>query len=215
MNAGPARKIEDFFKQYPLRRFKKGQILIYGGDEPGGVFYLVEGVVRKYDITKTGDEVVVNTFKPPDFFPMTWALDKIPNEYFFETVTAVALRRAPAAATVRFLQSNPDVAYGLLGQSYANVDNLLRRMAHLMGGTARTRTLFELIRAYDRFGEEKGKGCVVKIPEIALARQAGLSRETVSRELHKLQTKGLVTVAHGTIFTDDMSRLENELGSDI
>lgn len=214
MNVAVEHKVDEFFSQFPLRRYKKGQILIYGGDEPSGVFYLVEGVVRKYDISKTGDEVVVNIFQPPEFFPLVWALDKIPNEYFFETVMPVSVRRAPISATVKFLNDNPDVVFGLLNRVYATVDGLQRRMAHLMGGTARTRTLYELIRICQRFGSQNGTKCVVSIPETGLARQAGLSRETVSREMHKLQTKGLVKVVHGTI-SADLNRLETELGNEL
>ena len=46
MNEDIAKSIEKFFSHYPLKRFKKGQILIYGGDDPAGIFHLVSGKVR-------------------------------------------------------------------------------------------------------------------------------------------------------------------------
>lgn len=208
-----ASKIKDFFGRYRLRRFKKGQILIYAGDEPPGIFHLVDGEVRQYDIAHNGDEVVVNVFKPPAFFPMSWAINKTPNEYFFETSTEVALRMAPAEEVVAFLKANPDVTYNLLSRLYRGTDGLLRRITYLMKGNARTRTALELIIACKRFGTQQKDGCEITIPESELAARAGLTRETVSRELHKLHEEGLITIGHRSIIVKDLDLLEKELNS--
>ena len=210
-----AKKVEDFFNQYPLRQFKKGQILVYGGDEPPGILHLIKGEVRQYDITSSGDEVVVNVFNPPAFFPMTWAINKTPNEYFFETSTDVSLRMAPAKDTVKFLKTNPDVTYNLLSRLYFGTNGLLRRMTHLMKGTAHSRTVLELIIACKRFSKKQKSGYVVAISEGELAARSGLTRETISRELHKLHEKGLITISHKNIVVKSLSRLEKELGSSI
>jgi CRP-like cAMP-binding protein len=208
-----AKKTEHFFSQYPLRQFRKGQILIYGGDEPPGVFYLVKGEVRQYATTNSGDEVIVNVFKPSAFFPMTWAINDTPNEYFYETSTDAEMHIVPAQDAVKFIKENPDVTYDLLSRLYVGTDGLLRRMTHLMKGTAHSRTVTELIIACERFGRKQKTGYVVAIPEGELAARSGLTRETVSRELHKLHEKGVITVSHKNIVVKSLSRLEKELNS--
>lgn len=215
MDSIVARKIEGFFAKYPLRRFKKGQILVYAGDDPPGVFHLVSGQVRQYDITESGDEVVVNVFKPPAYFPMSWVINKTPNQYFYETATPVTLRQAPAPEALKFLKDNHDVMFDLLSRVYSGSDGLLRRMAHLMGGTARSRTIFELINECRRFGKDQDGIYVIEINESELAARAGLSRETVSRELHKLKEKGLVDTSRNSISIKNLKRLEKELGSSL
>ncbi len=213
MKVGVAREIENFFAQYPLRHFKRGQILIYQGDPPTGIFHLIEGDVSQYDITKHGDEIVVNVFKPPAFFPMNWAINGTPNEYFFEAITDVSLRQAPASDTIDFLKANHDVLYDLLSRVYMGTDGLLRRMALLMGGSARTRTIFELIVACRRFGKKGPSGYALELSETELAARAGLSRETISRELHKLKSKGLVSITHKSIVVRNLSSIEEELSN--
>lgn len=211
-----AKKIEDFFKQYRVRRFNKGYILMYADNEPPGVFHLVSGQVRQYDISSSGAEVVVNVFKPPAFFPMSWAINKTPNQYFFEAESSVTIRMAPADEAVEFIKSNPDVMFDLLSRVYSGADGLLRRMAHLMGSSASTRLLYELLIAGRRYGKEQPDGSlIIPISEEELAKRAGLSRETVSRELGKIKKMDLASVSRKGFSIKDLSKLEKELGSNL
>jgi CRP-like cAMP-binding protein len=205
--------VKEFFSKYPQRHFKKGQILVYAGDDPDHIFYLVSGAVRQYDISDRGDEIVVNVFKPVAFFPMSWAINRTPNPYFFETTSDVELHVAPADDTVEFIKSNPEVMFNLLSRLYSGVDGLQRRMAHLMGGSARSRLLFELITECRRFGKLQDDGStMISTSEIELAQRAGLSRETVNRELSKLKQNGAVYYTNKYISIPKVDTLTEALG---
>src|SRR3989344_5334849 len=58
------KKIENFLKGYKFQKYRKGEIIIRAEDEPQGVFYLEEGFVKKYIISRKGDELTLNIFKP-------------------------------------------------------------------------------------------------------------------------------------------------------
>lgn len=181
------KKLDEFFSQYPLKRYHKGQILIYANEDPSGIFYLESGRVRKYDVSPVGDEVVLNIFKPSVFFPISWALNHTPNHYFFEAATPIEVRRAPVAEVMSYLEANPDIIYGLLKQVHAGLEDTQRRVINLMAGDARSRLLFELIIEARRSGELQADGSyVIEISLSELAQRAGLSRETISRELKRL-----------------------------
>lgn len=211
-----SKKIDAFFSQYPLKRFKKGQIVIYGGDEPSGIFHIISGKVRQYDINQRGDEIVVNVFRTPAFFPMSWAINKTPNKYFFETMTEVQLHHVPADEVVAFLKSDPDVMYDLLSRLYSGVDGLQRRMAHLMGGSAHSRVLFELIIECHRFGElQEDESYLLTFNESELAQRAGLSRETVNRELSKLKSNKLLSHHGKNLIVKSVKSLQEELGDEL
>ena len=209
-------KVEEFFASYPLRKYPKDQILIHGGDDPQHIFYVAKGKVRQYDISYRGDEVVMNIYKAGAFFPMLWALTDLPNRHFFSAESAVEVRVAPKDETLAFVTANPDVALDLLRRLYIGVDGLLGRMAHLMAGSARSRLLYELIVEAKRFGEpvEDG-GLLVAIRESDLAARAGLSRETVSREMQKLIKQGLATMKSQQIIVHNLNKLEEKLGTEL
>lgn len=211
-----SQKIKHFFSAYPVRSFAKGEIIVHAEEEPRGVLYLLEGRVNQYDIAPSGTEVVVNVFKPPAFFPMSWAINKTPNHYFFEAAAAVKAHEAPAEDTVQFLQGNPDVTLDLLSRVYRGVDGVLRRSTHLMGGDATSRLLFELLNAAYRFGEPNEHGqIVIKLKESDLAKHSGLARETVNRILQKFKAAGLVRIEGGQVIIPSTKELEAALGRDL
>lgn len=212
MNKKVAEKVEKFFSQYPVRSYRKGQILIYRGEDPSGIFNIVSGRVKQYDVSDEGHTVIVNIYKPFTFFPMQWAVNKTKNQYFFETITATKLRQAPPDDVVRFLEENTDVLYNLLSRVYSGLDGLLRRMAHLMASKANIRVLFELVTECKRLAHKQKDGSyVIPMHSYELADAAGLSRETVSRELVALKKSGLIEITRKHIVVKDLQRLEASL----
>lgn len=188
--------------------------MVRAEDPLQGVFYILDGRVSQYDITPSGNEVVVNVFKPGAFFPMSSVINGTVNHYFFEASTKVTAHLAPTDEAVRFLKDNPDVAFDLLTRVYRGTEGVLRRMAHLMGGDAKSRLLFELLNTAYRFGELQKDGSIfVSLKESDLARHSGLARETVNRSMQDLKTAGAVQVTHSGITITHLDQLEAMLGA--
>jgi len=210
-----AEKIARFFDGFPARSFSKGQVIIHAHEDPTHVFRLVEGRVKQCDISPGGDEIVLNTFKPPAFFPMSYAINRTPNLYSFKTEAESELRLAPVNEAVGFLKANPDVTFDLLARVYRGTDGLLGRLAHLMAGTARSRVLYALLIECRRFGEPRGAGMAVALTESDLAAHAGLTRETVSREIRKLKQEDLISVIKNEIFVNRVERLAESVSLEL
>lgn len=205
-------KIEQHFSHYPLRTYSKGQILIHAGDDPQFIYYLDSGKIRQFDITYRGDEIVVNVFKPGSFFPMLWAITKLENRFFFDVEEEAQVRIVPAAEAVEFLRSNPDVCYDLLRRVYIGANGLLDKITHLMSGSALNRVLYELVIECRRFGVKATDGTYkISINEHDLAIRAGLSRETVSRELTKIRRDQNIIIEHNNIHIINLASLETKL----
>lgn len=82
-------KLHKHFEKYELKNYAKGDVLTFANHEPEGISLLVSGLVEQYDITHEGNKLAVNLFKPPAFFPMSWAINKTPNTYFYSALTEV------------------------------------------------------------------------------------------------------------------------------
>jgi len=213
MDATTNQKINDFFSSYKKQRYDRGHIFARPGETMEYVFYIAEGMVREYDITTTGSEVVVNVLKPGAYFSVTQALIAEPNSWFYEALGDCKVRKAPTHEVVDFVQHNADVAFELLVRVSKGAHGLQRRMAHVMGGTARTQVLFELITEFSRFSTVKGGGKLeVKITTAELAKRCGLSRESVSRELKKLSSKQTLDKSYGAISVRSLDVLRSQLG---
>ncbi|HEX7964022.1 MAG TPA: Crp/Fnr family transcriptional regulator [Candidatus Saccharimonadales bacterium] len=209
-------KVATFFERYPLQTYNKHELLLHAEEPIQSVFYIHEGRVSQSDIAPNGNEIVVNVFKPGAFFPMSSAINDIENHYFFESSLTSQVRVAPKAEVVHFLRENPDVVFDLLARVYRGVDGVLRRMAHLMGGDAQSRIIFELLNATYRFGEQQPDGSIqVRLTEGDLAKHSGLARETVSRLLRDLKAAGLIETSHSGILVKSTKDLEARLGTSL
>jgi CRP/FNR family transcriptional regulator len=204
-------KIEGFFAVYKTQKYKKGEILVRAGDDPSGVFFLKSGRVREYSISKKGEEVVVNIFKKGAFFPMSYAINKTPNLYYFEAMEDLELVKAPIDDVVEFLKKDPDILFDLLRRVYIGTDGLLSRMGYLMSGNAYERLIAELLIVGKRFGKTSDRKLTVVTSEKELATQTGITRETVSREVKNLKSKGLISFKKRELVINDITKLEEEL----
>lgn len=212
MSESVANQTAEFFDTYPTRHYAKGTVIVRAGDQPDMAYYLMSGRVKQYDISYQGVEVVVNSFKPNAFFPMSNIMNNVPHDYFFEAENECEVRIAPAGDVIAFVREHPDVLYDLLSRVYRGTDGLLGRLVHLMSGTARHRVLYELMLECRRFGQASADGVILGISETDLAARAGLARETVNREMHKLKAEGLVRLERAQIIVLDAERLADLSG---
>lgn len=206
-------QIEKFFKHYKIIKLEKGEIFINAGENPQGVYFLKKGLIKEYSISTKGNEFVLNIFKPGAFFPMAWAMNSTPNNYYFETLEDSELWRAPKEDVIQFLKENPSITFDLLGRVFRGTDGLLARISLLMSGEATQRLILELIIVAKRFGklDLSTNSIEVDISEKDLANNSGMARETVSREINKLKEKRLIQFNHKKLVIPNLQLLENEL----
>jgi CRP/FNR family cyclic AMP-dependent transcriptional regulator len=214
MDAEIAQDVAAFFKGYPQRVFKKGEIIIRAGETPPGILYIEQGKIAQYDIANDGRKIVVNIFQPPAFFPMAWAINDTPNAYYFEATSPASVRCAPSQEVVTFIRSQPNILFNLLSRVYRGTDGIVRRMAHSLGGKASTLLLFEVLVCCRRFGvAQTEKKYVLTMTDQELATHTGLSRETVNRELQLIKQAGLIELSYGKITILDIQKLEATVGN--
>lgn len=206
-------KVKKKFSAYPKRLYPKGQIVLFADEDPAHVFYILSGKVRMFAITYRGDEVITNIFSDGAFFPMSWAINGVPNAYFFKTEEDTIIHLVPPDDARQFLRDNPDVVMDLLSRLYKGTDGLLGRMVHLMSGSAKSRLMYELLIESRRFGEKLKDGTIkLRVNEQDLAARAGITRETVSRQIQRLKAKGWLRIGrHGGIVIMNLDDIESAL----
>lgn len=213
MHADKTKEFETFYKQFTIRDYKKGEMLIRADDDPQGIFCLKKGYVRQYTISKAGFELTLHILKPISYFPMVWAVNGTPNVYYFEALTPVEVGRAPKDQVVEFIKDKPTIIFELMSGLLEDYAESLKRVEHLVFSDAYRRVISVLLYIAKHFGEERGKSIIVnhRFTQQDIATLVGVARETASNELVKLEKKGLITyVEHAMIF-ESIDKLELEL----
>jgi CRP/FNR family transcriptional regulator, cyclic AMP receptor protein len=201
---------EDFFARFKKsQRFKKNQLIFGPGAEPSGVFYVKSGFVRLYLVSSEGKEITFNILKPGSYFSMIWALNDVANIYFYESLTDVLLLKAPKDEVVKYVKDNPKLAYDLARRSLSGLDGLTRLMEALLTGNANEQIASVLLILSRRFGKETADGIVIDIllTHRVIGTMAGLSRESTSLEMEKLEKNKIISQKNRSIVIKDLKKL--------
>ena len=170
------------------------QFVVMEQDWGESVFLLRSGLAKVRTYTADGDEVVMSLLGDGDVFGEMAALDGAARSADVVALTPlhlVKLRSVPFAA---LLQQQATFALALARLEASRLLDLNQRFA-LQSADATTRLLDALAYLARKSGPEVQPTAV--IPPLAqkeIALIAGLARETASRTLSKLRTRGTVTV---------------------
>lgn len=213
MNTDKTKEFEEFYKQFSIREYKKGEMLIRADDDPQGIFCLTKGYVRQYTISKAGFELTLHILKPISYFPMVWAVNGTPNVYFFEALTPVEVGRAPRDQVVNFIKDRPVVIFELMSELLEDYAETLTRMEHLVFSDAYRRVISVLLYIAKHFGVKKGGEIIVdhRFTQQDIATLVGVARETASNELTKLEKKGLIKYIDHSMSFKNLDKLNSEI----
>src|SRR5688572_16297474 len=111
---GHGAAIVNLFQKGTRLRYGKGEFIIRPGGEPPGVFYIVDGLVKAYDITKYGEENLLIIRRPGETICMTWALTGDNRNIIYTTLAPTTLLQVTREQFIDNLRNNPDAALPLL-----------------------------------------------------------------------------------------------------
>lgn len=187
-------KLKKFFQNFKQVAYKKHDLILRPEENPPVVFYLEKGFVRLYSISQNGQEITLNIYKPETYFSMLNTLTESANLYFFEALTEVVVYRAEKAQFLAFLQQNNDILFDLTQRIVTGLGATLWLNERLLFSNAREKVIAVIWQLCQRFGEENQGKFVIKFPltHQLIASLAGLTRETTSLEIKKLEKEKII-----------------------
>ena len=182
-----ARTLGATLVQYPA-----GSIVVIPGETPKDCFVIEKGSIRQYDIRDNGTELTLNIYKEGSVLTLPWLFHSSPNLHFFQCVSDCVLLRTPRLKLLQEFKKSPELSFETLSRVANGLDGVLNRLsAHSSTGAAQM-VITELNIEAARFGRPHPEGTFVRMRVQDLANRTGLARETVSRTLTDLISKGLI-----------------------
>lgn len=206
-------KLNSFFSKFKKYHYRKNEVILRGGDSPQGVYFVNKGFVRDYTVSKEGEELTLIIHKPGDFFPTLWVFNSRKNLHYFDAMNAVELWRCPKEDFVNFIKENPEVFFELTSRIVLRLGGIMQRMEYLAFGNAYEKVASILLILSERFGEKKGKDTIrisVPLTHKDIATLLGVTRETVSIEIKKLERKGIVSYKKRLVVVKSIKKLSVE-----
>lgn len=212
MNQQVEKKLDKFFGQYPLIKYKKGKIICTPETKIDNVLFVKSGYVRLYALSKDGEEFTVNFFNPVFYLSLIYAIYSINSPYYMETMTAVELYEVPKEDVISFIRNEPDLNFDLMLNVLEVFHKFMKNGQHLIQGTAYSKVASILLSLAESYGVSKGNGAVLNFATThrVLASLTGIARETTSLQILKLKEKGIIQNKGSFFIINDLERLKKE-----
>ena len=184
------------------------QVIVMEQDWGESLFLIRDGLAKVRTYTADGDEVIMSLLGPGDVFGEMAAIDGASRSADVVALTPLHLVKMRSAPFASLLGQLAPFALALARLEAGRLRDLNQRFA-LQSADATTRLLDAL--AYLARKSSGGDDLQSEIPPLAqreIALLAGLARETASRTLSKLRSRGTVNEEDGILSLVDLQPLQ-------
>ena len=191
--------------QFPARR-----TMLFEQDEPASAFYLVlDGWVKLFRMTVSGDEAVVGVFARGDCIAEVPCLTGGNYPVSAEVVADARVLYVPARGIVELTRASPEIGLAMLASTSLHLRKLVDQIEELKARTGPQRLANFLVE----LAPVKQGPCTIALPyeKLLIAGRLGMKPESLSRAFQRLQSVG-VRINHNTIAVGDIARLAEFAG---
>jgi CRP/FNR family cyclic AMP-dependent transcriptional regulator len=208
-----AAALVNLFHQGTRQVYEKGEFVIRPGGPPQGVFYILTGLVKAYDITKYGEENLLIIRKPGEVLGLTWAITGSDRHILYSALSRSELLQISREDFIKFVRTNPHAALPLVDMLVDMYRLHSERILTLEYRTVRERLVSFLLTNARRFGKHVPEGVVLNVPlrHQDIASSISATRETTGRELSALERQGLLESTQSVITLKDVDKLRKFL----
>lgn len=204
----------EFFRLHGTKQtFKKGDLVIRSDQTPPGVFYIYEGLVKAFDITKYNEENLLIIRKQNEIFPLIWALSGRERGISYQALAPTVTWRISRKTFLELINDRPEALTPLLDMTLEMYRLHGERIMTLEYRTVRERIISFLLTMGQRFGKQTAIGLLIEAPlrHQDIASSVNATRETTSRELSALERKGLLENKQSLTLLKDVEALRKYL----
>ncbi len=181
--------------------FRPGQQIMYEGEQPPGLYIVLQGRVRLSCTAADGREQVLDMVGDGEFFNMVPIFDGQPNHTNARTMSPVECLLLPRSDMLSLIKAHPDLALAALNEMAGQLRELVTLVEDLAFRSVRARLARQLL------AEAEAAEGSAELTHQELAERTGTVREMAGRALRRLSQEGLVRLERGRVIVLDAEGL--------
>jgi CRP-like cAMP-binding protein len=208
--------LEEVGRHLRRRRFRRGEVIFHAGDPGDALHVVASGSVKIVLLSDDGEEAIIATLHPRDFFGELSLLDGAPRSATATAVEATETVSLPRQTFLEEIGRRPSLRDSLLRSLATELRRLTGHVEELhfldLSGRLASR-LARLAREADPGPVRTDDGRLEArigwpFTQSDLAAMIGATRQSVNRLLVDLVDRGLVRIERETLVIPDLERLE-------
>ncbi|MEO6350416.1 MAG: Crp/Fnr family transcriptional regulator [Candidatus Limnocylindrales bacterium] len=201
--------LETLANRLRRRRFRRNEVIFHQGDPGDSLHVVASGAVKIVLPSAEGEEAIIATLRPGDFFGELAILDGAPRSATATALEASETLVLPRPVFADLLDTIPGLRDALLYGLARELRRLTRHVEELHFLDLAGRLAMRLTRlAYEADSSAQG-GVRLSWPytQSDLAAMIGGTRQSVNRLLSELVDDGLIVIEPDSIVISDVERL--------
>lgn len=202
--------LADVGRRLRHRHFRRNEVIFHQGDIGDSFHIIAAGGVKIVLPSAEGEEAIIASLKPGDFFGDMALLDTSPRSATATAIEVTETLTLPREQFLRLLQEDPELVRALLRALAEELRRLTGHVEELHFLDLAGRLSMRLVRlARDADPEATGR-CELDWPftQSDLAAMIGGTRQSVNKLLSGLVEDGLISIERDTLVINDVLELE-------
>lgn len=205
----PAKDYEEMTRHAREEKYKKGQTIFREGGFPTGIYYILEGKVKKYKVDNFEKEQIIYVANTGELIGYHAVLS---TERYPDSATALEeciILFIPKEDFIRVLEQSPILSSRLLKMLSHEFTVLSNSITIFAQRPVRERLAIALIVLREKFkkGTPEGQPIVINISREDIASMAGTTRENVVRLLREFKDDKLIETQGRKIRVLDIKKM--------
>lgn len=197
--------IVKLFDTTTVRKYPKNQIIFYQGDPLTNICLVQKGYIKAYTILDSGDIRSLFLLGPSDIFPIAFAVDldwsKYIIRYFYQALSDIELGVVDKQVFKDSVEQNSENMIIYLGYMAATNNAIIDQLETLKTKGAINKVSSLLPYLVKKLGtplKDNTYKLQLKLSHQEVADLTGLTRETTTQQIKKLESDGLIQQKTGS-----------------
>jgi CRP-like cAMP-binding protein len=203
--------LENLIRGMRVRKFRRGETVFHLGDPGDALFIVMSGAIKITLPADSGDEAILATLRPGDFFGELALLDGAPRSATAVAIEACETYMLPRDRFRELIATEPVMREALLATLAAEVRRLTHHVEELHFLDITGRLASRLARMANESGSDRQADGTIRLAgpltQGDLAAMIGCTRQSVNKLLGMFTDDGLIRLERDRIVVLDLDGL--------
>lgn len=194
--------------------YQKGDLILRPDNDQGRCYFIKKGLVKVYHMNYDGEEEMQLIYDQGCMFPLSWILGTPNFDSYFEAMSECDIAYVSQETLRDLIDSDIQASNAALHRVMAQFSMYAGRINSLAYKYSRERLAYHLLLVGFRFGRKTIPAGAIELPAInqqEIGASVNMSRESVNRELSRLEKRGVIESRKNKLVILDRDTLRKEL----
>lgn len=202
--------LREIQKHVIVRHFKSGDIIIHQGEPVEAVYRVVSGRIKISSYIEDGREIILSGYNSGDTFGEASLIQEFPAQYSAECLCECEINVLPKNEFLKIYQQYPEVSYQVSRKLVRQVRMLYSLLLEAKSLSLEKRLVSSIFRSLHSHTVRDKHGLYLEMSQDEMARALGTARQSINRELKKLEAGHFIELSYGKVYLTNLEALREQ-----